>query len=535
MRIYLLLLGSVLFFLASCAQQVPPTGGPKDVTPPSVVSTFPKNQTTNFREQVVELEFDEYVSVDNINQQLLITPEIEGIYTTKIKPKGARLLFDKPFKANTTYSLNFRNTFKDISERNPARNVKLVFSTGSTIDSLRVSGQVVDLQTNEPALDALVGLYRFSDTLQFSKNRPYYFAKADSSGQFEIENIAVGTYRLAALTDANNNLLYDAAKESIAFLRDSLVLTTNQQGIRLALRFIDTAPNRVVTQRGTSAYYTVGYAKGVKQVQVQFRSSADSLPYALLDEKQLQFYNVRNETDTVRAAVTVLDSADQRFNHEVKIKFRPRGRREEATRSAFTLKTIPADREEVETAFEYQINFTKPVLRTNYELIELLTDTTRKVPIGEQEWQWNPTRTQLSLRKEVNARREIRVSLPKGTFFSIENDTNQVSRTNHPIKDPENYGVIGGQVTGYRGGVIVQLVDENFKVVSTQSNKSRFRFEFVKPGKYYLRAIEDANNNGKWDAGNAERFELPERIVFNQSFPTLKQNFELDDQNLRFD
>ena len=166
----------MLFLLVRCAQQVPPTGGPKDVTPPNVVSTFPKNQTINFNEQVIELEFDEYVTVDNINQQLLITPEIEGIYTTKIKPKGARLVFDKPFKANTTYSLNFRNTFKDISERNPARNVKLVFCTGSTIDSLRVSGEVVDLQTNQPTLDALVGLYRFSDTLQFSKNRPYYFA-----------------------------------------------------------------------------------------------------------------------------------------------------------------------------------------------------------------------------------------------------------------------------------------------------------------------------------------------------------------------
>lgn len=533
---YLSLLLSAPFLFLGCAQQVPPTGGAKDVTPPGLVSTYPKNQTVNFKEQVVDLEFDEYISVDNINQQLLITPAIEGIYTTKIRPKGVRLQFDKSFRANTTYSLNFRNTFKDVSERNPARNVKLVFSTGPTLDSLSVSGEVVDLLTNQPVLEALVGLYQISDTLRFAKNRPYYFAKTDSSGVFQIENVAAGTYRIAALTDANNNLLYDAAKETIAFLKDSIELNQPVRDVRLALRFIDSTPNRVTSTRSTNAHYTVIYAKGVKDVRVQFQNAADSLPYAFIDENQLQFYNVRNEADTVKATITAIDSVDQAFSHEVKIKFRPRGRREETTRAAFTLKTEPADREEVETAFEYRIEFSKPVLQTDYAKIELLADTLRRIPVATEDWRWNATRTQLSLKKEVPARREIRVTLPKGTFFSIENDTSQISRTNHAIKDLENYGVLSGRVSGGRGGLIVQLLGEGYKVVRSVPTKTgAFRFDFVKPGKYYIRAIEDINNNGRWDAGSAERYELAERVLVFDIGKPLKQNFELDFDELRFD
>lgn len=531
---YLFSILSLLLLLTGCAQQVPPTGGEKDVTPPSLVSSYPKNQTTGFNEQVVDLEFDEYVSVDNINQQLLITPEIEGIYTTKIRPKGVRLQFDKPLRANTTYSLNFRNTFKDVSERNPARNVKLVFSTGSSIDSLSIGGQVTDLLTNKPVLEALVGIYRISDTLQFARNRPYYFAKTDSSGLFQIENMAAGTYRIAAIHDLNNNLLYDAAKEPIGFLKDPTELKESIGGINLAIRFIDSTPNRIITNQGGSGTYTITYAKGVKEASVEFQNSADSLPYSLIDEKRLQFFNVRNEMDTVKASITVVDSIDQRFVHEAKIKFRPRGRREEATRSPLALKVEPADREEVETQFNYQITFSKPVLQTNYGLIQLLADTVRRIPLREEDWQWNRTNTQLSLRKEVQARREIRLTLPKGTFFSIEKDTSQLSVTNHAIKDPENYGVLSGRVSGGRGGLIVQLVSEDNKVVESIPTTGVYRFDFVKPGKYYLRAIEDANNNGRWDAGNAERYELPERVVVFAIPKPVKGNFEFE-EDLQFE
>jgi hypothetical protein len=527
-----------LFFiglLSGCAQQVPPTGGPKDETPPTLVSTLPTNQTINFKGNEVDLEFDEYVSVDNINQQLLITPEIDGIYTTKIRTKGVRLIFDKPFQPNTTYSLNFRNTFKDVSERNPARNVKVVFSTGPTIDSLSVSGEVVDALTNKPVLETLVGLYRLSDTLQFARNRPYYFAKTDSAGLFQLENIAAGTYRLAALTDANNNLLYDAAKESIGFLSDTLAVRARVEGIRLPIRFIDQVPNKVVTTRSAAGTYTVVYGRGVKDLRVQFQNPADSLPYALSDERQLLFYNLRNETDTVRAAITVVDSVDQRFAHDVKIKFRPRGRREEATRLPFTLKASPADREEVERQFSYQIDFTKPVGEARFDSVEVLIDTTRRLAIPANEWNWNATRTRLSIAREIPLQREVRVTLRKGAFFSIEGDTSQVSRTNHPLKDPENYGVIAGEVRGGRGGVLVQLLSEDYKVVRTLTNRRQFRFEYVKPGRYYLRAIEDANSNEKWDTGDARRFELAERIVFYPQPIVIKANFEVEDHVLTFD
>ena len=206
---YIILFWALAFYMYSCAQFVPPTGGKKDSIPPQIVKTIPLNKTLNYKEQYVDIEFDEYITVDNLNQQLLITPSIEGNYTTKQRPKGTRINFDKPFKENITYTLNFREAFKDYAERNPAKNVKIVFSTGSKIDSLSVSGKVKNTQTGKPVLDALVGLYKWADTSKIAKIKPYYFTKTDSSGNFLIENIQAGIYRLIAITDINNNILYE--------------------------------------------------------------------------------------------------------------------------------------------------------------------------------------------------------------------------------------------------------------------------------------------------------------------------------------
>ncbi|MBC7893234.1 MAG: Ig-like domain-containing protein, partial [Sphingobacteriaceae bacterium] len=359
----------LIILALGCAQQSSPTGGPKDVTPPTLIRSVPVNQTTRYEGKRVELEFDEYVSVDNINQQLLITPALDGNYTVKIRPRGASLNLEKPLRPNTTYSFNFRETFKDITERNPARNMKLVFSTGTTIDSLSVRGTVTDVLTSKPLLEVTVGLYLVSDTLQFSKVRPYYFARTDSAGNYALENLKPDTYQLAAFTDGNNNVLYDAAKERIGFEADPFKLTGNLSNRNVQVAFADRTPNRVVTTRPAINYYTVVYAKGVKQVKVRFQTPADSLPYLFLDEKQLRFFNVKNATDTIRASIEATDSLDLVFRHEQKIKFRPKGRREEGTREAFELKTSPADRAETPNPFVYKLRFNKPILRYDLGLL----------------------------------------------------------------------------------------------------------------------------------------------------------------------
>ncbi len=527
-------LGLVILVLG-CAQQSSPTGGPKDVTPPTLVRSVPVNQTTRYEGKRIELEFDEYVSVDNINQQLLITPALEGNYTVKIRPKGATLNLEKSLRPYTTYSFNFRETFKDVTERNPARNVKLVFSTGALIDSLSVRGTVTDVLTGKPLLEATVGLYPISDTLQFSKVRPYYFARTDSAGTYALENLKPDTYRLATFTDGNNNVLYDAAKERIGFEADSFKLTGNLSNRDLQVAFADRSPNRVVTTRPAINYYTVVYAKGVKGVKVRFQTPADSLPYLFLDEKQLRFFNVKNAVDTIRASIEATDSLDLVFRHEQKIKFRPKGRREEGTREAFEVKTTPADRAETPNPLVYKIRFNKPIQRYDLKQISILGDTLNRAELSEQNLSWNETRNELTITTPFRGDKGVRVSIPKATFISVEQDSNQVIRTYHPLFVPENYGTIRGTVTGKNTGFIVELLDENYKVLQSQRDQAKYEFRYVRPGTYFVRLVVDRNGNGRWDPGDARKFEQPERILFLPSKIPAKADWEVSGNDFQID
>ncbi|MCY7352305.1 MAG: Ig-like domain-containing protein [Cytophagaceae bacterium] len=512
--------------MAGCAQQIPPTGGPKDVAPPEVVRTVPINQSTNYVGKRIELEFNEYISVENINQQLLITPSLAGLYSVRIRPKGVTITLDSALRPNTTYSLNFRNTFQDATERNPARNVKLVFSTGTTIDSLSVRGQVTDLQTNQPVLDAMVGLYPVSDTLKFSRNKPYYFTRTDSSGNYELENLQAGTYRMAAVVDGNNNLLYDAQKERIGFSEKPIRLESNRTGDDLQIVFVDRTPNRVVTTRPSVNYYTVVYTKGVKQAVVQFLNPSDSIPYMQVDEKQIRFFNTNNAVDTIRTTIQVTDSLDLKFTHPQKIKFRPKGRREEGVRENFQIKTVPADRESVELPLVYKLQFSKPVKTFNADLVRVLGDTTNAAPLTTKNFTWNAYRTELTLQTPVKATEQVRIIFPKLTFLSVENDTNQVIQTNHPLSKPEEYGAISGTVRGAQEGILVELLDAEYRLVRTIRDQVRYDFRLVKPGTYFVRVIDDRNRNGRWDPGDPNLFERPEQILFYPTPIRLKPDFE---------
>ena len=512
--------------LAGCAQQIPPTGGPKDVAPPELVRATPLNQSTNYNGNRVELEFNEYISVENINQQLLITPALTGLYSVKIRPKGVSITLDSTLKPNTTYSFNFRNAFQDVTERNPARNVKLVFSTGRVIDSLSVRGRVTDLQTDKPVLEAMVGLYPVSDTLKFSRNKPYYFTRTDSAGNYQLENLQSGTYRIAAITDGNNNLLYEAQKERIGFGENPFRLEANREGENLSIVMADRTPNRVVTTRPSVNYYTVVYAKGIKGAVVQFLTPTDSIPYMQVNEKELRFFNTKNATDTIRTIIQVTDSLDLKFTHPQKVKFRSKGRREEGVRENFEIKTAPADREALEVPLVYKLRFSKPIKTFNPNGVRVLGDTINVTSLTDKNFIWNTYRTELTVESPVNATEQIRVIFPRLTFLSVENDTNRVILNNHPLSKPEEYGAISGTVKGIKEGILVELLDSDYRVVRTIRDRTNYDFRLVKPGTYFVRVIGDRNRNGRWDPGDPGLFEQPEPIIFYPTSIRLKPDFE---------
>lgn len=521
----------IIEMLLSCAQIVAPTGGKKDTLAPIIVKMIPANQSRNFNGKQIDILFDEYVSVDNIQQQLSITPNLEGTYETKILPKGARLIFDKPFKENTTYSLNFRNTFKDMNERNIAKNIKLVFSTGKIIDSIKVSGKVNNPLTNKPMMDVSVGLYVYSDTLNPKKIKPYYFMKTDSSGIFTIENVAAGKYRIYAVTDVNNNLLYEEAKENLGLIRDTITLKSNLENLEINVAKMEKVPNKVLKVRTTSNYAYVDYSRVIKKVKLNFVDKKDSMVYQQVEAKSIRIFNTNQiYTDTIKVKISVTDSLDRVFTHDQKIKFKEKPKKNDGVKEEFSMKTKPSNGEDIDlNEIGYTFIFTKPIKNYDLNKIEFMNDTLVRVPVMEKDVKWNLEKTEMKI--NINGKKAkdfVRLKMAKGTFISVENDSTSNFVSTHPIRDSENYGTISGEIKNPRKkGFFVELLDEQYQVIQKVDNVLKYEFAFVKAGIYYVRLTVDENQNGRWDSGDLEKNQIPEIIKFSLDKIKLKQNFEL--------
>lgn len=205
-----------------CANVVSPTGGPIDEEPPVVVRSQPPNYSPNFSGGEVRIYFDEFVELRDLRQQLLISPPLQTNPEVRIRGRSIVFSVDEDLRQNTTYSIFFGDAIRDITEGNPIPNYQFVFSTGDYVDSLSVSGLVVDAFTLEPAEGVYVMMYdSIVDSIPYLE-RPVYLAKTGSEGRFSIGNIREGEYLIFGLVDNNANFLYDLPDEKIAFL-DSLV------------------------------------------------------------------------------------------------------------------------------------------------------------------------------------------------------------------------------------------------------------------------------------------------------------------------
>jgi hypothetical protein len=216
----------IILFCASCAQQGAPTGGPRDEDPPVVVFSEPPNYSTMFGAQKIVITFNEYVVLDNINQELVVSPPMAEKPEVKLRKKSIIVEFDEALKENTTYTFNFGSAIKDLHEGNQLRNYEYVFSTGEVLDSLSVRGTLkyaADLSVpKEPVTIMLYNDLRDSVPLT---DIPLYVGKSDDSGVFSVNNLRPDIYKVFALKDGNYNLLYDLPNEEIGFLDSSLTVS----------------------------------------------------------------------------------------------------------------------------------------------------------------------------------------------------------------------------------------------------------------------------------------------------------------------
>ena len=213
------------FLLCRCANIVSPTGGPKDNKAPVVLEASPENNSTNFKGKTIHITFDEFVTLNNPSNNVLISPPMKKKPTYRTSGKTLIIRFEEPLKPNTTYSIHFGEAIKDLHEGNIFKDYIFNFSTGESIDTLSLRGSVSSASTLTPGEGFLVGLYADdNDTLTLDslpyKVKPEYVTTTDNKGNFEFSGLADKEYLIFALKDNNSNMIYDLPNEEIAFSSD---------------------------------------------------------------------------------------------------------------------------------------------------------------------------------------------------------------------------------------------------------------------------------------------------------------------------
>ena len=224
-----------LFILSfvDCAKKGTPSGGPRDTIPPIIVRSSPENYSTNFTGDEIEIRFDEYIKLKDLTKELIISPPMKyaPIITPLNTSKTLKIKLIDTLKPNTTYSFNFGKSIVDNNEGNQFEYFKYIFSTGSYIDSLKLTGKVKDAQLIAPEIPTTVMLYEagetFNDSLVFTEKPTYITVTKDSTGTFELTNLKEGNYLLLALKEKNNDYTFQPKNDKIGFVKQLITLPTD--------------------------------------------------------------------------------------------------------------------------------------------------------------------------------------------------------------------------------------------------------------------------------------------------------------------
>lgn len=533
----------VLALFPRCAKVVTPTGGPKDTLPPTLIRSNPLPNAVNFSGQKITFEFDEYIQLKDVQQKMLISPPLKN--RPQITPKGKRFdieLIDT-LKDNTTYTVYLGDAVVDNNEGNPIKSFEFAFSTGSEIDTLKLSGKVENSFTGEPVEGALVMLYdTFTDSLPY-KQLPVHIAKTNKEGKFTVNNLKYLDYKLVIITDANSDYKYNQGAEDIAFwskpIKKQQVLEPSSD-LKLTLRtFREDLPYQIITgysrpERGllelnfsrkplggfklsclnkpseTQWYLTEPDAQG-DTVKVWLTSdiiiAIDTLKVLATYQKTDSLNKLHPQKDTLKFIFTdrIVDEKNTRQRKKEV---------EEVKVQGFAVVTSLQNGKFAIPDQPFEFTLPKPAKKVDVSKIMIFneTDSIMESKVELKGDSLNPRIFKFMKAWKPNS--TYRMLVLPGCFESIDKTTNDSLRLSFIGADPENFGVLIAKTDSLACGIIVDLLTDKGKLVSrkSSSDKKPIVFSFIEPGKYKLRFIEDLNKNGEWDSGNYLKNIQPERV-----------------------
>ncbi len=505
--------------LLSCAKQSSPMGGPKDEAPPELVSMDPKNESTNINPSEINLIFNEFVKLENPNKQIIITPKINVDEVEFLATRNrVNIKLNQELEENTTYVFNFQKSIQDITESNPVENMKLVFSTGDKIDSLKVSGKTAYIfpPKNREIKDVLVGLYEDADTTDLFIAPPYYIAQTDTAGNFEITNIKAGRYRVYAWHDDNNSLKAEYKTEAYGFLEEPIDVVEDINNIHINLFKGDLTELKINRTGTTGSNFDIILSKPPLEYEVIHEDLNESLFYRLND-KNLRVYHTNIREDSTQIQLKVRDSVGFEIDTTLYAKFMESDRKKEeleiTTNSGKSfLKTIRS---------EWRSN--KPLKSINFDSLLVKYDTAGIIPIKPENVYFTDSIKRTKFIIEINIPDTLTFETYKiyagdSTLQDIENVYNKdkIEANYKKLKEDRLADGLSGKVNTEERPIILQLLNKNGDILQEKylEESNIFNFDRIEASEYRLRAVIDRNKNKRWDTGNYYEKRQPEPVYF---------------------
>lgn len=578
--IFIIIAAAVMY---SCANIGNPSGGPIDKTPPIFMRSNPTPNAVNVKDHKIEIFFDEIVTLKDPSTKIIVSPaQTEMPRMSALGRKVTVELVDS-LLPNTTYTIDFSNSIQDNNEGNAIDNFAFAFSTGSVIDSMRVSGYVLDSRTLEPMQSVVVGLQSNLADSAFHKEKLQRVALTNDRGQFTIRNVSPGSYHIFALKDLDRDYKFGNPTEDIAFL-DSIIVPSI--GSREAadtvyndLNEIDTImrttrpayfPNDILlsmfNEDRKSQYLANNLRVDSTRISLTFAAASDTLPSLSIvgrNDVPDQWYTLErsqtNDTliywirpphlvsaDTLMVATTYLrtDTASNLSWGTDTLKFtfqRQKAKKKKKNEETDSLEQIrfmelhPLANGTQEVYAPLLLQTGTPIERYSREAFHLQ----RKL---QNDTTFYPAEIKsIALRDSTLSRRDLmlKVDWEPGAAYTLAVDSLAMTdiyglqtkplKVDFNVRKMEEYGNIVFNIPAVRDSAIVELLDGTDKVVlHTPVKNHRAELLNLQPGKYYARLFIDRNGNGKYDTGNYDMHLQPEETVYYPGAINLKKNWDVE-------
>ena len=518
----------VLLLLLSgfqCAKRGSPSGGPKDTTPPELIRSDPENFSLNFDARRIRLYFDEYIKLEDVQNQLIISPPLKN--QPEISPQGQaskyiEIILKDTLLENTTYTLNFGQSIVDNNEGNPNSFLTYVFSTGDYIDSLSLRGEVKDAFNLKADQFISVMLYEldtaYTDSAIYQRP-PYYLTNTlDSATTFNLQNLKAGKYVLRALKDEGKNNLFDPKTDKIGFIQDTVVLPTDTAYSLTLFREIP-AYSPVIPSLVSSNRIVFGFNGGTENVKISALSPIPDTVSTLVarepEKDTLNYWFTPFERDSLVFEI-VQEELGQRDTFTVK------------TRSLEpdSLIITPSHRGNINFEDSYSLKASLPIISIDTTQFEMMDQDSTAIPL---KMELDSLNNQVALAFEKTPNASYRMQVFPGAitdFFGETNDTLNLRLTTGSYADFGNLRLNLNGAVSYP--VIVQLTDN--KGVTKRELYAResqvFEFNNIEPASYLIRLIFDLNQNQKWDTGDYLKKVQPEPVLYYPMEVEMRANWE---------